>query len=125
MGLWNEDSSLQLFISSRNADSSFFQPETFTATCTIPTKRLDAIIDQPIRLLKLEAEGAEPEVLQGCMGLLERIDYISADLGFERGPEQESTLAPVTNFLLANGFEMVAFRAGRIVVLYRNVRVRD
>lgn len=127
LGLWNTESTLEFYISSRNADSSFFRPETFTDKRQVPTQRLDQLIEGPIRLLKLEAEGAEPEVLEGCGALLDSIDYISADLGFERGPEQESTLPAVANFLLVRGFEIVTFRQGRIVVLFRriNLQARD
>ena len=34
------------------------------------------------------------------------INYISADLGFERGSNEESTLAPVSNFLINQGFKL-------------------
>ena len=36
-----------------------------------------------IKLLKLEAEGAELQVLYGCKNILNKIEYISADIGFE------------------------------------------
>ena len=121
IGLWNEDSSLEFYVSSHNADSSFITPSSYTETLSVTTKRLDSFLDQNIKLLKIEAEGAEPEVLMGCERILKNIDYISADLGFERGPLQESTLAPVTNFLLKNGFELIDFSSPRIVVLYKRV----
>ncbi len=119
IGLWSENSELKFFVSSANADSSFIEPCRYTDVITIPTKRLDTVLDEPIKLLKIEAEGAEPEALLGCEGLLNKIDYISADLGFERGVLQESTLAPVTNYLLSNGFELVKVGYPRIVALYK------
>jgi len=125
MGLWNEDGSLDFYVSSHNADSSFFQPVNYTDTVKIPTKRLDSVFDKPIKLLKIEAEGAEPEALAGCERLLDRVDYITADLGFERGRAQESTLVPVTNFLLSRNFEMVDFSSPRIVALYRNKNAKS
>ncbi len=120
IGLWSEDSSLEFYVSSQNADSSFIKPRVYTEIVSIPTKRLDSIFDERIKLLKIEAEGAEPEALMGCENLLGNIEYISADLGFERGIEQESTLAPVTNFLLQNGFDLVTIGYPRIVALYKN-----
>ena len=119
IGLWSENSELKFFVSSANADSSFIEPCRYTDIISIPTKRLDTVLDKPIKLLKIEAEGAEPEALLGCEKLLDRIDYISADLGFERGVLQESTLAPVTNYLLSNGFELVKVGYPRIVALYK------
>ena len=36
--------------------------------------------NRKIKLLKLEAEGAEPEVIIGSLKVLKYIDYIAADL---------------------------------------------
>ena len=120
LGLWNTSGHLDFFVSSRNADSSFFQPTKYTEVVQVPIKRLDGFFSLPIKLLKLEAEGAEPEALAGCEHLLKQVAYISADCGFERGVQQESTLAPVTNYLLTRGFELLEVRYPRIVALYRN-----
>jgi hypothetical protein len=76
-----------------------------------------------IRLLKLEAEGAEPEILVGAESVLSRIDYIAADLGPERGLKQEQTATPVINFLLARGFELIDMKFDRVTCLFRNHRV--
>lgn len=124
IGLWNKEDSLKFYVSSSGADSSFIEPPYYEELRYIPTQRLDSmkeLADLPhIKLFKLEAEGAEPEALEGAAGLLDKIEYISADLGFERGITQESTLAPVVNFMLRNGFEVVEMRHDRIVVLFRN-----
>lgn len=124
IGLWNKEDSLKFFVSSSGADSSFIEPPIYEEVKYIPTQRLDRLSEltnlPKIKLFKLEAEGAEPEALEGASGLLEKIEYISADLGFERGIKQESTLAPVMNYLLSNGFEVVEMRHDRIVVLFRN-----
>ena len=45
-----------------------------------------------IKLLKLEAEGAEPEILLGGLDKIHLIDYICADVGPERGLSYETTL---------------------------------
>ena len=123
IGLWSEEIDLKFFVSSANADSSFIEPHRYTEVTTIPTKRLDTIFNEQIKLLKIEAEGAEPEALLGCERLLHKIDYISADLGFERGVLKESTLAPVTNYLLSNGFELVNVGYPRIVALFKRSKV--
>ena len=121
VGLWNEDGELTFYVSSKGADSSLIEPPTYESVTKVPTRRLDGLVDFPrIKLLKIEAEGAEPEALEGAVGLLDRIEYISADLGGERGLDQVSTLAPATNFLLSNGFELVAVNHTRIVALFRN-----
>jgi FkbM family methyltransferase len=119
-GLWEISGSFDFYVSMDNADSSFIRPQSFTDIQKIQTFRLDTleINHEIITLLKLEAEGAELEVLKGSVGILDKVKYISADLGFER--EGESPLAEVTNFLHANNFQMVKFGAPRIVCLFKN-----
>jgi len=71
-------------------------------------------------LVKLEAEGSEPEVLQGLGEALARVEYIAADVGPERGENLETTVVSVTNFLLQRNFELVSMSHSRICALYRN-----
>ena len=44
---------------------------------------IESLKNRNIKLLKLEAEGAELQVLYGCKNILNNIEYISADIGFE------------------------------------------
>lgn len=126
LALWNEESEgLTFHMKAGDADSSILPIPGATEQIHVPSRRLDDVIGDDgrrFRLLKLEAEGVEPEILEGAERLLPRIDYIAADLGFERGDEAQSTLPQVSNFLLTRGFEIVGFEAGRVVVLYRNTR---
>lgn len=125
VGLWNEDGELTFYVSSQGADSSLIEPPSYDSVAKVPIRRLDRLVDYPrIKLLKIEAEGAEPEALEGSQGVLERIEYITADVGAERGVAQESTLAPVTNFLLRNGFDLVALNPRRLSALYRNTNLK-
>ena len=59
-----------------------------------------------IKLLKLDVEGFELEVLQGAGEKLQLIDFIAVDLGFERGLEQRSTAPEVIHYLLARSFTL-------------------
>jgi len=120
-GLWNKEGVLNFFISSQNADSSFIKPRSYTSIKRIPTVRLDKIIkNRKIKLLKIEGEGAEPEIIVGCSHILRNIEYISADLGFERGAKEESTIIPVINYLLSNNFELIDINHKRHVHLFHN-----
>jgi FkbM family methyltransferase len=120
LGLWNINGHLDFFVSSENADSSFIIPPVYNDKIKIITKRLDSLLDKKIKLLKIEAEGGEIEVLMGCEKLLSKIDYITADLGFERGVAKDSTLVPVTNYLLKKNFKLVNFNS-RIVALFKRI----
>jgi FkbM family methyltransferase len=123
IGLWNKQAELDFYISTMNADSSFIEPDAYSGKITIPAKRLDEVYlsESIIDLLKLEAEGAEIEVIEGAEGILSKTRYIAADLGFER--KGKSTLPDVTNYLLQKGFEIVAFSSPRIVVLFKNTKL--
>ncbi len=122
-GLWNSNSEIMFYVSSDGADSSFIEPPTYTKTIAIATKRLDSEDFGRIKVLKIEAEGAEPEVLEGALGILNQVEYITADLGFERGKARTSTFAPVSNFLMKNGFELVGVSHGRVCALFRNTKI--
>jgi hypothetical protein len=85
---------------------------------------LDGVGDEgPIRLLKLEAEGAEPEILDGTADCLQRFDYVTADVVPERGRLQESTAALVILRMQKAGFELLKVSAPRLVCLFRNSRL--
>lgn len=120
VGLWNSNDSLTFYVSSQGADSSLIEPERYDEKITVETRRLETFVDGKVKLLKLEAEGAEPEILEGLGDKLDQIEYISADLGFERGKSAESTLVPVINHLLARDFELVNVSHKRICALFRN-----
>jgi FkbM family methyltransferase len=125
-GLFDKNGSLDLFVSSSGGDSSFIeQGKKVSEIVKIPVTRLDLRLDKPIKLLKIEAEGAEPEVIKGAEGLLPKIKWISADVGPERGKNHETTLVPVTNFLLKHGFELFAIGRPRLVALYKNSKLAD
>jgi FkbM family methyltransferase len=122
--LWTESGAIKLYSKNKSADSSIFETQGYEDVKVVPAVSLDDVfalhqIDH-VKLLKLEAEGAEPEVLCGARKALTRISYIAADLGPERGVEQQSTVAPVCNVLLSSGFEMVSVYPKRQVYLFRN-----
>ncbi|MGR3502808.1 FkbM family methyltransferase [Pseudaestuariivita sp.] len=122
MALWHSDSEgMTFYLKSGTADSSLLPMEAYDDTVTVPSARLDSVLERrPYRLLKLEAEGAEPEILEGADGVLDCFQYITADVGFERGMRQESTLPEVANHLIARGWQARVFGKGRHVLLFEN-----
>lgn len=124
--LWRETKALALYSKNRSADSSLFETAGYDAVTTVQAICLDDIFDkydlERVKFFKLEAEGAEPEILLGANRSISRISYISADLGPERGLKQESTVVPVCNFLYQHGFELVSVYPPRQVYLFRNKR---
>ena len=118
--LWSSDGEIDFFASPDNGDSSIFEPVEFDDIYKVKTERLEKHIKKDIKLLKVEGEGAEPEIIEGLGIKLESVQYISADLSDERGLALEYTVAQVTNFLLSNNFEMLDFSPDRFVFLFRN-----
>ena len=56
---------------------------------------------------------------------LENIEYISADLGFERGINQTSTYPQAKKFLLKRNFKIVSINGHRKVVLFKNLNLKN
>ena len=126
IALWKtEEKVMKFFLKDEFGDSSLIPMENYTKEITVKTKTLDSLIDKiqtKIKLIKLEAEGAEPEILEGLNKNLNRVEYITIDAGYERGMSQESTLVKCTNYLLSNNFELVDFdsKSKRVIILFKN-----
>ena len=114
---------LNFYVCTENADSSLVEPPSYTEIIDVKVVRLDNLCNElgikKIKLLKLEAEGYEPEVLNGAAGVLNSIEYVAVDGGYERNKDSEQTLTRVTNFLLENNFKMVDIYFPWYRALYR------
>jgi len=111
LALGNRVGNQSLWVASGRGGSSLVQPTYFEETLDVATLTLDEFVKSEgiveIDLFKLEAEGFEPEVLEGAVGSLKIIKYVAVDGGYERGVRNEQTFADVSNFLIQNGFIMV------------------
>lgn len=120
IALWHEDDTLDFYVKSGSADSSLLEMQDWDEKVEVRCRRLDEVAPEGrIKLMKIEAEGAEPEVLRGAEGMLHRVQWIAVDAGPERGFDQKETLPDVLNFLIPRGFELVALSHDRIVALLR------
>jgi len=108
LGKFNEK--LPFYISSEDGDSSLVEPAEFKEVINVEVVRLDKLIEElnikKIKLLKIEAEGYEPEVLEGLGSALKKCEYIAVDGGYERGVNSEQTFTTITNYLINNRFEI-------------------
>lgn len=125
VALWKEDTTLTFYSMPETADSSVFDMGSETAV-KVSAVQLDKLVDlrqsKGTNIFKLEAEGAEPEVLEGAIKTLELIDYVAVDCGYERGKEQSHTFIEVNTFLTEHGFEAVEAGFHRVTVLYKKIR---
>ncbi len=94
------------------ADSSIFPSIARPSRAVrLDGARLDDIVaerlgDRPVRGLKIDAEGAEPEVLAGALRLLEHIPVVSIDAGYER--RGEPTFEECRRILRESGYSLLS-----------------
>lgn len=133
VALWSDTGKMQFYPMNESGDSSLIPQLENAESIEKDVVSLDDLLlqsqlvahDERIKLVKLEAEGAEPEILQGMKKTLSRIEYITADLGAERGVKKESTLVPVLLTLMEAGFLPIQFGLPRAVMLFRNSNFVD
>lgn len=108
----DENGESLFFLKSDEASSSLLQDDETSSSIRVPTIRLDSFLlskgISEVKLLKVEAEGAEPEVLSGLGKRIKDIKYIAVDVGPERGGEP--TIKEVTELLENNNFEVELYR---------------
>lgn len=122
----SEVDKLDFYLSDELGDSSILPIKDYSKKISIKTTTLDKEIDKiqkNIKLIKIEAEGFEPEILHGLKKNLNLVEYITIDCGFERGMKQESTIAECSNYLINNNFKMINFGEPRIVALFKNQKL--
>jgi len=130
LALWSERKPMTFYSKNDTGDSSLIETEGYAETITVEAHRLDDIWreqlgSRPIHLLKLEAEGAEPEIIAAGAEALRHTRFVTADVGPERGLAQENTVVPVLGALSDLGFKLQRFGDKRLVMLLKNERVRD
>ena len=118
--LWKQNTNLPFFIKSNTADSTVFKIEDYEKKTFVEATKLDSLNLESIKLLKIEAEGAEPEVLQGSIQTIRKCNYIVVDSGKERGRNFEETTMSVCNLLIKNNFDLIYIDHIRIVLMFRN-----
>ena len=104
------------------------EPETYSHYIDIETTTLSEYVQSQklgkIKLFKLEAEGFEPEILEGSSQVLKNIEYIAIDGGYRRGKNHEETFSQICNSLLTENFEMISINFDWRRALFLNKRVK-
>ena len=122
VALSNQTGELDFYLDNDSGDSSLIESKNSKNIVRVKVRTLDEIADEilesheTISLIKLEAEGWEPEVLEGATLTLKRTLYVAADLGPERFGE--STHFQCSELLKQNGFSEIMKRGHRY--LFKN-----
>ena len=117
--LSNKEGQSTFFLDNEGGNSSLVDFGT-ASSVSVETQTLDSFEFTKIKLIKIDAEGFEPEVLEGCVNSLKKTELISIDFGAERGENQDTTIVEVNKFLYENNFELIEFSKYRLIGLYRN-----
>jgi FkbM family methyltransferase len=124
-GLSNSDGELDFYLCSKSGDSSLVKPKNYTEVVKVSVKTLDSLVDDlkiaKCKLLKLEAEGWEPEILDGAKEFIKLCDFVAIDGGLERGVNEKATFPAINNFLMKNGFEMIDIHGPSYRALFQKV----
>jgi FkbM family methyltransferase len=118
-GLWNEPDHLEIKYGVSGGDDGFLEPDNGEGpepvSENIPVNTVENYVEEldidEVNFLKIEAEGAEPEIIQG-IGNLE-IRNIAVNCGEERGGEP--TGEEVMQLLQTLGYELVGMKRGHIL----------
>lgn len=124
VGLWSEDGELDLHLAGDTADTSLIKPEgrSKNDSVTILVKKFDSLIttstfaDFDLVIAKMDAEGAEPEVLEGMTESLRCIDAFMIDAGPERNGEE--TVGTVIKLLEEANFRQLGDVSARGCALF-------
>lgn len=120
---YKKNEQVDFYINDDFGDSSVLPLKNFHKIIKVNTTTLDNEIfkiQKKIKLIKIEAEGYEPEILLGLLNYINDVEYITIDCGYERGIHNECTIEKCSNYLIKNGFEMIKFNNTRISALFKN-----
>ena len=124
LGLSNKEGLMNFYLCSATGDSSLIKPQKFTEIVDVKVTTLDNFMAQEniikCKLLKLEAEGWEPEILMGANSFLKICEYVAIDGGRERGTKKELTFHVLNNHLTDIGFKMIDLNGHAYRALYKN-----
>ena len=119
LALSNKNKKEKLFLDTYGANTSLVDFGS-SETVQVETRTLDSFEITNIKLLKIDAEGFELEVLEGAKQTLKNVEYVSVDFGPERGIDETKTMTTVIPYLLINNFEFIHTFKGRDVGLFKN-----
>jgi FkbM family methyltransferase len=108
LAISNSNSIKDFYSASQTADSSLIEPAKYDEIIKVKNVTLDSqitIYPKIIDLIKIEAEGFEPEIIEGAVETLKRTKFVVVDVGPERYGEK--TDIAVSKQLKKQGFTII------------------
>ena len=122
IGLSDIEGVQKLYIDSNGADTSFEKSESDTYS-NVQVKKLDTYNFQNVKLIKIDGEGHELEILHGAVETLKRTMYITIDHGPEKGINNLRTTPEVYLYMIKNNFEPILTSSAREITLFKNMNL--
>lgn len=99
----------KFYLNSQHADSSLIATNSNQNYANVETNTIDNLFkeNEKIKLIKIEAEGFEPEIIRGSLSVLKKTEFICVDGGPERGQQKKQTIEEISNILFENNFEIL------------------
>jgi FkbM family methyltransferase len=120
--LSDKPGTVTFYVSTETADSSFITPEHYTEAIKMRAVTLDEIVQKynvEVDVLKVEAEGAEPEVLEGALQTLRtQSPYLTVRASYERNGK--STFKDCERILREAGYECVDGGDGMQLIAWKS-----
>jgi hypothetical protein len=126
-GVFNKNGKKLFYQRNNYCDSSFFKeidPKKNFNSTIVPIVKLDKYLKKHkmIKLLKIDAEGANIEILKSAGIYLSRIIFISVDVSEER--IGKDTFKSTNSFLKKNNFNLIeSFGVSKYNLLYKNIKL--
>lgn len=121
LAIGNVTGKVTFYSQSHSADSSLFKPEGEATEVSVESMTLNDFCDEKnlsgTILLKMDAEGFEPEILESGISALEKMKYVAVDAGAERG--NQSTVEDVVRILSQANFADIRVSSKLIVTAKR------
>lgn len=121
LALSNKSEKQKFYINSINADSSLVKPASYHEETSVEAVSLDDYFHKKrsrVVVLKIEAEGFEPEIVYGGKNFLNSVEFVSVDGGPERGLSRVTTYETVDK-ILKKRFKLIKSNMNRFVFLYK------
>lgn len=115
----------KFYLLDQYADSSLIKIKNYKKIVSVKCVMLDDVIKnikKKIKLIKIDAEGAEPEVLLGLQKYSSRVKYISVECGPERGVKLESTFKACKKILTKQNFRLIFSNKDVNTYLFKNIK---
>lgn len=121
-GLWDEESELEIQYGKSGGDDGFLAPDKESREVGehVPVNSLENYREQldigTVDFLKIEAEGAEPEIIEG----IDSMDIENIVVNADEERDGEPVGREVMELLQPKGYNLVAIKDGHILFFTRN-----